>query len=379
MTTVHGSVVGYATVDGKKVAIAERRSSYGKDILDQLYFRRLSNGQVHGPQSFFKAASKTPQTFNSFYMDDEDLAVYVSGKLPLRPRKVDPGLPTIGTGEFEWKGFLARGDHPQGKQPKGGTMVNWNNISAHGFGAADDQWGGNGSAARVDMLNRNLARLKKGGEWTHASVTSAMNAGATQDVRAIDTVPLLAKLLEGSPAPNPQAQEMLDLLVAWRKNGGNRLDLTGDGKIDDPGAAVMDGSWDLIADAFMRPVIGPQLDELDSLFSRFDQPPSGQYDGWYQYFERDVGELLGEPVKKPFQNGYCGGGKKGACRADVWEAIADAGVELTASQGTADPSAWRSDATAEEITFSPVNLLTMAYTNRPSGIQQVISFDGHRK
>ncbi len=79
-------------------------------------------------------------------------------------------------------------------------MINWNNISAHGFGAADDNWGGNGSVARVDMLDRNLQRLKSEGKWSLASVASAMNAAATQDVRAIDTVPLLQRLLAG-PAP----------------------------------------------------------------------------------------------------------------------------------------------------------------------------------
>ena len=31
-TTVHGPVVGYATVKGKKVAISSKRSSYGKDV-----------------------------------------------------------------------------------------------------------------------------------------------------------------------------------------------------------------------------------------------------------------------------------------------------------------------------------------------------------
>ena len=40
------------------------------------------------------------------------------------------------------------------------------------------------------------------GKWTLASVTAAMNAAATQDIRAIDTVPLLRKLLAGSTAPN---------------------------------------------------------------------------------------------------------------------------------------------------------------------------------
>jgi hypothetical protein len=38
-TTVHGPVVGYATVKGQKVAVTRKRSSTGQDILFQLPFR----------------------------------------------------------------------------------------------------------------------------------------------------------------------------------------------------------------------------------------------------------------------------------------------------------------------------------------------------
>jgi acyl-homoserine lactone acylase PvdQ len=378
LTTVHGPVEGYATVNGTKVAISSKRSSYGKDVLDLLLFRRLSNGEVHDPQSFFQAAAKTPQTFNSFYIDSEHIAEYTSGKLPIRPPSVDPGLPTLGTGGYEWQGFLSDSKHIQGVDPSGGTMVNWNNISAHGFGAADNWWG-NGSVHRVDLLNRNLQLVRHNGKWTLASVTAAMNAAATQDVRAIDTVPLLQLLLHGSAAPSPQAAKMLSLLAAWRQHGGSRLDRNLDGKIDDPGAAIMDAAWPKIADASMRPQLGPQLDELNSLYSRFDQPPRGQEDGWHQYFDRDIKQLLGAHVAQPFQNRYCGAGNKSACQQAVWNAIAAAGVDLTSQQGTSNPAAWRADATAERISFVPGLLpTTMRYTNRPTGIQQVISFNGHR-
>mgnify|MGYP003288183171 CR=1 FL=1 len=54
-------------------------------------------------------------------------------------------------------------------------------------------------------------------------------------------------------------------------------------------------------------------------------------------------------------------------------------ADLEAAQG-ADPNAWRADATLERIEFAPGLLpYTMRYTNRPSGIQQVIEFRGHRK
>lgn len=386
-TTVHGPVVGYATVDGRKVAISRKRASYGKDVLDLLYNRRLSNGQVHSPQSFFKAASLTPQTFNSFYIDYKHVAEYTSGLLPKRATGIDPSLPTVGTGNYEWRGFLAADKHPHGVDPQStplkGTMVNWNNGVAHGFGAADGEFGRNGSAARVDMLNRNLSHLEKNGKWSLATVTSAMNAAATQDVRAIDTVPLLAKLLQGSKAPNAQSARMLKMLEAWRRHGGSRLDGDLDGKIDDPGAAIMDGAWPWIANAFMRPQLGSQLDELDSLFSRFEGPAGrngdAEYNGWYQYFDRDIRRLLGMKQPQPFANSYCGAGKLHRCQKSLWKAIAAAGQALTSQQRTSDPGAWRADATSERIHFIPDLLpTTMRWANRPSGIQQVISFNRHR-
>jgi hypothetical protein len=262
--------------------------------------------------------------------------------------------------------------------PADGTMTNWNNTSARGWGAADNYWG-NGSVHRVDLLNENLERLKgNDGKWGLAAVTSAMNAAATQDVRAIDTVPLLQRLLVPAGAPSQQTLQMRSLLIDWRQKGGSRLDKNLDGKIDHAGAAIMDAAWPRIADAVMMSQLGPQLDELDSLFSRYDQPPRGQEDGWHQYFDRDVRDLLGMPVAQPLSQNYCGRGDLGRCRRVVWNALRAAGAELTAEQGTPNAAAWRADATGERISFVPGLLpTTMRYSNRPSGIQQVISFNGH--
>ncbi len=382
MTTVNGPVVGYAKVGKTRVAIASKRASYGKDVLDLLFNRRLSDGQVDTPRSFIQAAALTPQTFNSFYVDYKHVAEITTGLLPIRAKGTDPSLPTVGNGKYEWRGYLATSGHPQGidpvHTPTKGTMVNWNNIAAHGFGAASDAWGGNGSVGRVSLLNRDLAQQRRHRKWTLAGVASAMNEAATQNVLAIETVPLLAKLLRSSRAPNRQAARMLSLLVAWNRSGGSLLDRNHDGKIDNPGAPIIDVAWPYIANAFMRPVIGPQLPELNSLFRRFAAPPGDQYNGWYQYFDRDIDKLLKIKQPQPFANSYCGRGNLRRCRQSVWSAIAAAGKQLTKSQGTANPAAWRASATALDIKFVPLNVFTMSYTNRPSGIQQVISFDRHR-
>ena len=373
--TVHGPVVGYATVGGRRVAVSRKRSSYLLDGVDLLLFRQLTRGKVPNARAFLKAAAVSPQTFNTFYADSKQVAQITTGRLPLRPASVDAGLPTDGQGQHEWRGFLKAKAHPQGIL-NGGVLNNWNNKPASGFPAADDQWA-YGSIGRVDLLNDNTAKARK---HTLATLTGAMNAAATQDVRAMKFVPLLARLLKGGTSPSARATRMLELLEDWRAQGGSRLDKDLDGKIDHPGAAILDTAWNRLADAAMTPVLGkPLADQLGStVHSRYDLPPSGQFSGWHMYMSKDLRSLLGESVKGPFANRYCGSGDVNVCRAALWAALEAAGVELETAQG-ADPAAWRADATRERIGFLPGLLTdTIRYTNRPSGIQQVIEFSGHR-
>jgi hypothetical protein len=188
-------------------------------------------------------------------------------------------------------------------------------------------------------------------------------------------VPLLSRLLRGSNPPSTQAAQMLALLRSWRANGGTRLDSNADGKIDDPGAAIMDAAYPGIVTNELASRLGPLTTQLNTLFKRWEAPPDGQYAGWYQYFDRDIRGLLAKKrLSDQFNLAYCGKGRLGRCRSEVWAAIQAAAEQLTVQQGTADPAAWRADVTPELIKFGPLPLITMSYTNRPSGIQQVISF-----
>ncbi|HEU4978569.1 MAG TPA: penicillin acylase family protein [Solirubrobacteraceae bacterium] len=373
-TTVHGPVVGYATVHGRRVAIASKRSSYGRDILFELPFRELTLNQVTSPKTFYAAMAKSPFTFNAAYADDRHIAMYSGGALPLRPKGVDPRLPTIGDGRFEWRGFLAASKHAHGADPASGVMVNWNNKPAPGFAAADDNFS-YGSIQRVQMLANNLAARQ---QHDLASVTGAMNKAATQDLRAELVFPVVAQVLAGAPAPNARDARMVQLMAEWRAEGSSRLDRDGDGKIDAPGAAIIDAAWPRIADAVLSPVLGPQLPQLNAIAGADNNPHTGFTGGRVAYVDKDLRTLLGQPVQGAFKTRFCGDGDLAVCRAALWNAIDQAGNELAAAQGPS-PDAWRADANAERIHFAPGLLqTTMRYTNRPSGIQQVISFDGHR-
>ena len=85
-TTVHGPVTGYATVGGKPVAISRKRSSFGRDILWQLSFRRATMNRITGTRSFVDAFATSPFTFNVGYADDRDIAIFSAGRLPQRDR-----------------------------------------------------------------------------------------------------------------------------------------------------------------------------------------------------------------------------------------------------------------------------------------------------
>jgi acyl-homoserine lactone acylase PvdQ len=380
--TVHGPVFGYArTTTGRLVALTHKRASYGKDVLDQLFYYKLGHGQVHNAQEFFRAATLTPQTFNSFYMDDKNIAVYTSGLIPIRPKDVDQDLPISGTGHQEWRGFVSFKNHPHGINPKDGEIVNWNNRPQAGYEAPDDNWM-LGAIQRVTLLLNNLGHGKN---LTPSRVVSAMNEAATQDVREMTIEPLLNDVLERGHAPNPLDIKMLKLLNQWHLQGGSRLDRTGNGQITAPGAAIMDTAWPLMAKAWASSVLGNSLtNQLATFQSIYDNPNNGngtggQYSGWHIWMEKDLRTILGQHVEGKFNLRYCGGGSLKRCANLLWNAIDKAGKELVKQQGP-HPGDWHSSATAEEITFVPGLLnYKMRYTNRPTGIQQVLSFSGHAK
>jgi acyl-homoserine lactone acylase PvdQ len=370
--TVHGSVIGYARVRGSDelVALATRRSTYGRETVDQLFFQQMTYGRVHSARDFVNAASLTPQTFNSFYASANESAFYTSGLLPLRPKGVNPDLPVNGDGRYEWKGYLAKSAHPQVIDPASGYIVNWNNKPAKGFPASDTRWSEQ-SLQRDLLLKDELARQPK---QTLATVLAAANAAATEDVRIVELWPTLRKMLARGKAPSARAAQLVDLLQAWHDAGGSRRDADHDGKIDNPGAPILDAAWKRLTDAALCDRLGAALcTQLAGRNPRFDAPPGGQYAGWHQYMWKDLRSLLGEKVAGAYHLRYCGDGKVSRCAKELWAAIDRAGATLAAQQGP-DPNAWRAPEGKEQITFTPIPLITMQYTNKPTGIHQVMQF-----
>ncbi|MEO8605154.1 MAG: penicillin acylase family protein [bacterium] len=355
--TVHGPVFATATIGGQPYALSRRRSTFGRDALNLVALKRMTTGEATTPRRFWKTANQFGFTFNWAYASRRATAYFSSGLLPRRPRGLDRRLPTLGTGQYEWRGFISLKKHPHDTSGPGGLLLNWNNRSAPGFMHGDDE--PYGSVQRVELFDRFPPQ---------AQITDnvgIMNRAASEDVRS-PVWPLVSRVLRTGTAPSPLAQQVVDLLDDWVDRDAPRLDADNDTFYDEAGPVIMDSVWRPIATAVMFPVFGALVSDLNNVRSL--NGLEGE-----SYVDKDLRRLLGDPVVGPFNLSYCGDGDLAACRNSIWQAI-DAAAAATAAQlGQPDASLWRR--TASRTGFIPGLLPnTFPSTNRPT-FQQVLEFE----
>jgi acyl-homoserine lactone acylase PvdQ len=355
--TVHGSVFATATVGGKPYALSRRRSTFGRDGLNLEALKDMTEGRADTPNRFWTTANKFGFTFNWAWASRTGTAYFTSGYLPVRSRRLDRRLPTLGTGQYEWKKFLRRNRHPHGVSGPGGLLLNWNNRSAPGFMHGDDE--PYGSAHRVEMFDD----FPSAPQLT--DVVGIMNRAATQDTRS-PVWSVVSRVLAAGLAPNARDQQVVDIVDEWMSRDAPRVDADADTFFDEPGPVIMDALWRPIADAVMSPVFGSLIPALDAV--RNLDGMEGQ-----SFVDKDLRRLLGDPVIGPFNLSYCGSGSLGACSDALWQAVHQVADALTASQGEVDPALWRK--LAATTGFVP-GLLPNRFvsTNRPT-FQQVLEFE----
>ena len=66
----------------------------------------MTEGKASTPERFCRAANEFGFTFNWGYVSRTHTAYFSSGLLPVRAPGLDRRLPTLGTGDYEWRGFL---------------------------------------------------------------------------------------------------------------------------------------------------------------------------------------------------------------------------------------------------------------------------------
>jgi acyl-homoserine lactone acylase PvdQ len=353
--SVHGPVIGTATSQGIPIALTSQRSTFGRDGLNLGALKDMTEGDAETHESFFEAANQFGFTFNWGYANRDGIGYFASGLLPVRAEGLDRRLPTLGTGEYEWQGFLEQDEHPHADGHPSGRLLNWNNQSAPGFMHGDgNQYG---SIHRVEGFDQwpDQAEL--------TDVVGVMNRSATEDVRS--TVwPVISEVLAGGDAPSALAAETVAILDEWVADDAPRLDADDDGNHDSAGPLIFDAVFDPIVGAVGEPVVGPLPtdDDGDIAFPGINAE---------SLVDKDLRSLLGQPVEGPFGVAYCGAGDIDVCRDALWEAI-DATVAGIAAELGDDPNTWLSE--GRRLTFTP-GLIDDDFraTNRPT-FQQVIEF-----
>lgn len=348
--SVHGPVIGTALSDGEPVALTRARTTFGRDVLNLGALKDMTEGDAATAEDFFEVANQFGFTFNWGYANRDEIGYFASGYLPVRAEGLDRRLPTLGTGEYEWQGYLEQDEHPHASSDPDGRLLNWNNQSAPGFMHGDTNL--YGSHHRVENFD----------QWPETAelsdVVSIMNRAATEDTRAAVWAVVL-EVLAGGEAPSDLAEEAVAILDAWVADDAPLLDADDDGDWDEPGAFLGGELWAPVREAALRPVFGPLFDDeigLEGIDSE-------------SILDKDLRTLLGQDVDGPFQLSYCGAGDLDTCRADLWAAI-DAQLADVADDLGDDPNTWLRE--GRRTVFEP-ELIDNDFrsTNRPT-YQQVL-------
>jgi hypothetical protein len=277
-TSVHGPVVGTATSQGRPVALTRKRSTFGRDGLNLAALKDMTEGDADTTEAFFESADKFGFTFNWGYANREGIGYFASGHLPVRAEGLDRRLPTLGTGDYEWQGFLDQDDKPHAAGSPTGRLLNWNNQSAPGFMHGDDNQ--YGSVHRVENFDQWPDRVDLAG------VVGVMNRAATEDVRS--TVwPVISEVLAGGDAPSDLAGRAVTLLDDWVADDAPRLDADDDGFADSPGPLLLDEIFAAVDTAVREPVLGPAI-AADVRFRGIDAA---------SLIDKDLRTVLGRPVE----------------------------------------------------------------------------------
>jgi len=350
--SVHGPVIGTALSDGQPVALSRARSTFGRDGLNLGALKDMTEGDADTPEAFFEIANRFGFTFNWGYANRDGIGYFASGYLPQRAEGLDRRLPTLGTGEYEWQGFISQEEHPHASTGPEGRLLNWNNQSAPGFMHGDgNQYG---SHHRVELFD----------QWPEeaelSDVVSIMNRSATEDTLS-PVWAVVSEVLAGGEAPSDMAAEAVAILDAWISDDAPLLDADEDGDYDEPGAFLAGELWGRVETAALTPVFGPLFDDAINLRG-IDRS---------SIVDKDLRTLLGQDVAGPFQLSYCGAGDLATCQAELWAAI-DAQVSELASELGDDMSTWLREGRRTDFTPGLIPDDFRA-TNRPT-FQQVLEF-----
>ncbi|MDP9101272.1 MAG: penicillin acylase family protein [Actinomycetota bacterium] len=411
--TVHGPVQGWTTSGGRPVAVASQRSTYAGELDSGIGFLAWNTPSLtHDATSWMAGAARIDYTFNWLYVDDRDIAYYLSGRDPVRPRNVDPDFPTWGDGTSEWTGFLPPSAHPHEVNPPQGFFTSWNNKPAPQFSAHDTQYA-YGAVYRSQSLDEAIHGqfAAHHNRITRAELVQAMESAATVDLSGRRVLPELLPYLARLHL-DATGEAMVAQLRAWLADGAHRRkDSPSDAQYRHAAAvAIMDELYPRLIQAVYDPlfaaggvtVFGGLAYRYNVVPQEFANTPNNEgrplgsaYDGGFEGFLlTTLRQLRGVSVADAFPRvvtkRWCGPAGPASCPAALTAAFAAAARALEAANGSPDVATWTSSsankATGQSMpAFDAIRPQAVAIAGQPASdwqnrptFQQVSMFPRHR-
>lgn len=389
-----GLVSHRGTVGGTPVAFTRLRSTYLREANSALGFLMFNDpGAVNSAQSFQQAASRIGYAFNWFYADSGQIAYFNSGDNPVRQAGADPHLPTWGEQAYEWQSwnpvtntasYTPFAQHPQVVDQA--YLTSWNNKQAPGYSAADGNFSFSSVHRSEPLDDRIRAVIDNGQRFSRAKLVSAMADAATVDLRGDKVLPSLLRVLDSGPI-DPVLAGAVAQLRSWQQAGSHRRSANQNAGVYDHTTAIrlMDAWWPRVVPAVFRGGLGDQLyGSLTGVIGLDDAPGSfgsAFQNGWYGYLEKDLRQVLAEPVAAPNPVTFCGSGTLAACRAVLAQTLlvataVPASMVYPAAGGCAAGDQYCHD----QIVHQAIGGITQERThwmNRPT-YQQAVQFPARR-
>ncbi|WP_034158088.1 penicillin acylase family protein [Sphingomonas sp. ERG5] len=243
--TIHGPIVNWDVEHG--VAYSHRFGLRGKEldtwvgIVEMARAKSLSDFETKG-------VDRVGWNLGICYGgEDGQIAFWEAGNLPKLAPGADPRLPTPGTGEYEWAGFLTPQERPHMLNPRQGYIHSWNSKatswSTEGndarIGATFRTWLGNQLAASNNAIT--LLDMRE----FNRKIFNAMGAqDRTQTTPAFFAPYIRAAIAASDDAEVKQAGE---LMLSYN---GLYEDLDADYRYDNPGLTLF-RTWLNVAPAMV--------------------------------------------------------------------------------------------------------------------------------
>lgn len=349
LNSVHGPVGRFATVHGVPVALASAAATVDHEAQSYVAFMRLAENVPTSPHSFIAAMRAYTGSENWFYVDQKNIAVLESGWFPRHAPGSNPDLPIWGTGQWDWRGFQPATDgyqrlparaNPVSINPRRGYLVNWNNAIAHGWRVAAGDWS-SGPVVRATMLLDLLHAALRHGPLDLTGLTGLVTAPSlTADLRGMAVWPWMRRVIGRSR--NPRVRALVALLNGWARAGAQRRSTVAANVVDDsPAVLLMDEWWPTLVRAEFQPSVGaPLMNLINAQFNSIspdgirDGTGNGFFAGWEMDVQKDLRQVLGQPVRGRFSRTYCGRGSLRRCRALLDRTLLQAAAQLSKHLGS---------------------------------------------